>query len=321
MTDGTDFEFRNEISQGVIPASSSDPRSWASRRRWSGGCSRLPDDRHRVALYDGSYTRSTLGDGLQGGGLPRLPGRRDEAAPALLEPIMEVEVVTPEDYMGDVIATSTEARPDHQHGAEGRLPGVTAHVRWRRCSAMRPIFALPRRGGRRTPCSLITTTKCPAIRRSRSLPAKGLDGLGEGRNGQAEVRADDKPHVNIGTIGPIDHGKTTLTAAITKTLAAKKLAEFVPFDRSTRRRRRRRGDHDQHGARGVSESGAHYAHVELSGHADVHQEHDHRRGRRWTVRCWWCRRRTGRCADAGAHSAGAAGWGAVHHRLHDKVTW
>ena len=35
-----------------------------------------------------------------------------------------------------------------------------------------------------------------------------------------------KPHVNIGTIGHVDHGKTTLTAAITKTLAAKGLAEF-----------------------------------------------------------------------------------------------
>ena len=40
----------------------------------------------------------------------------------------------------------------------------------------------------------------------------------------------DKPHVNIGTIGHVDHGKTTLTAAITKTLGAKGLADFTPFD-------------------------------------------------------------------------------------------
>ncbi|MDP8224441.1 MAG: GTP-binding protein, partial [Candidatus Lernaella stagnicola] len=39
-----------------------------------------------------------------------------------------------------------------------------------------------------------------------------------------------KPHVNIGTIGHIDHGKTTLTAAITKTLAAKGLADYVSFE-------------------------------------------------------------------------------------------
>jgi elongation factor Tu len=39
-----------------------------------------------------------------------------------------------------------------------------------------------------------------------------------------------KPHVNVGTIGHVDHGKTTLTAAITKVLALKKLAEFRAFD-------------------------------------------------------------------------------------------
>src|SRR5262245_27083610 len=39
-----------------------------------------------------------------------------------------------------------------------------------------------------------------------------------------------KPHVNVGTIGHVDHGKTTLTAAITEVLSKKGLAEFVPFD-------------------------------------------------------------------------------------------
>ena len=40
----------------------------------------------------------------------------------------------------------------------------------------------------------------------------------------------NKPHVNIGTIGHVDHGKTTLTAAITKVMASKGLAEFKAFD-------------------------------------------------------------------------------------------
>ena len=39
-----------------------------------------------------------------------------------------------------------------------------------------------------------------------------------------------KPHVNIGTIGHIDHGKTTLTAAITRTLSKQGMAEYVPFE-------------------------------------------------------------------------------------------
>jgi elongation factor Tu len=39
-----------------------------------------------------------------------------------------------------------------------------------------------------------------------------------------------KPHVNVGTIGHIDHGKTTLTAAITKLSGLKGMADFIPFD-------------------------------------------------------------------------------------------
>ena len=40
-----------------------------------------------------------------------------------------------------------------------------------------------------------------------------------------------KPHVNIGTIGHVDHGKTTLTAAITRVLSKNNLAEYQPYDR------------------------------------------------------------------------------------------
>ena len=39
-----------------------------------------------------------------------------------------------------------------------------------------------------------------------------------------------KPHINVGTIGHVDHGKTTLTAAITKALSLKKMADFRAFD-------------------------------------------------------------------------------------------
>ena len=50
-----------------------------------------------------------------------------------------------------------------------------------------------------------------------------------------------KPHVNVGTIGHIDHGKTTLTAAITKVAADKAKAKFVPYDEWRRRRKSRGG--------------------------------------------------------------------------------
>ena len=78
-----------------------------------------------------------------------------------------------------------------------------------------------------------------------------------------------KPHVNVGTIGHIDHGKTTLTAAITKTLAGKGWATFVPFDQIDKAPEER--------ARGITIATAHveystekrhYAHVDCPGHAD-----------------------------------------------------
>jgi len=78
-----------------------------------------------------------------------------------------------------------------------------------------------------------------------------------------------KPHVNIGTIGHVDHGKTTLTAAITKVLAAKGQAEFKAFDQIDNAPEERE--------RGITIATAHveyetdkrhYAHVDCPGHAD-----------------------------------------------------
>ncbi len=78
-----------------------------------------------------------------------------------------------------------------------------------------------------------------------------------------------KPHVNIGTIGHVDHGKTTLTAAITKTLAAKGNADFVPFDEIDKAPEERERGITIATAHVEYESDArHYAHVDCPGHAD-----------------------------------------------------
>ena len=78
-----------------------------------------------------------------------------------------------------------------------------------------------------------------------------------------------KPHVNIGTIGHIDHGKTTLTAAITKMLSMKGMANFVAFDQIDKA--------PEEKERGITIATAHveyetdkrhYAHVDCPGHAD-----------------------------------------------------
>src|SRR5512137_2749565 len=78
-----------------------------------------------------------------------------------------------------------------------------------------------------------------------------------------------KPHVNVGTIGHIDHGKTTLTSAITRCLASKGMAEWVPFDQIDKA--------PEEKERGITIATAHveyetakrhYAHVDCPGHAD-----------------------------------------------------
>jgi len=78
-----------------------------------------------------------------------------------------------------------------------------------------------------------------------------------------------KPHCNVGTIGHVDHGKTTLTAAITRVLAASGGADFTPFDQIDKA--------PEEKARGItiatahveySTANRHYAHVDCPGHAD-----------------------------------------------------
>ena len=78
-----------------------------------------------------------------------------------------------------------------------------------------------------------------------------------------------KPHVNIGTIGHVDHGKTTLTAAITKTLAMKGEAEFVDYaniDKAPEERERGITINTAHVE--YETDTRHYAHVDCPGHAD-----------------------------------------------------
>ena len=78
-----------------------------------------------------------------------------------------------------------------------------------------------------------------------------------------------KPHVNIGTIGHIDHGKTTLTAAISKTLAAKGLAKFTAFDEIDKApEEKQRGITISIAHIEYESQSRHYAHVDCPGHAD-----------------------------------------------------
>jgi len=79
----------------------------------------------------------------------------------------------------------------------------------------------------------------------------------------------DKPHVNVGTIGHIDHGKTTLTAALTKVLSEKGMAEDIAFDQIDKApEEKERGITIATSHVEYSTDKRHYAHVDCPGHAD-----------------------------------------------------
>ena len=118
-----------------------------------------------------------------------------------------------------------------------------------------------------------------------------------------------KPHVNVGTIGHVDHGKTTLTAAITTVLAAKFGGEAKAYDQIDAA--------PEEKARGITINTAHveyetanrhYAHVDCPGPRRLRQEHDHRRrpdGRRHPGRA---RPPTARCPRPASTSCWPARW-------------
>ena len=130
-----------------------------------------------------------------------------------------------------------------------------------------------------------------------------------------------KPHVNVGTIGHIDHGKTTLTAALTKVAADKGWAKFVPYD-EVAKASESQGRRDATKILTIATShveyatpNRHYAHVDCPGHADYIKNMitgaaqmdggDPGGAARWTGRC---RRRGSTCCWRGRWTCRAWWW-------------
>ena len=274
---GSGFEFENEVVGGSVPKEyvpgvekgltavkepANDRRFSDDRLQGDPDRRRLP--RCRFERADLRYRRARL-----------LSRGHSQGGPKLLEPIMRVEVVTPEDYMGDIYRRPEQpARTDRQHGqprqcARHQRDGAAGqHVRLRQHPALhepgprpvhdafRPLRAGSPGRGRRSQSQDGLTETCAELE--------------DGEQDMAKAKFErTKPHCNVGTIGHVDHGKTSLTAAITKVLAETGGATFMAYDQIDKA--------PEEKARGITISTAHveyetknrhYAHVDCPGHAD-----------------------------------------------------
>ena len=234
----------------------------------------------KVELIDGAFhevdssalafeiaSRAALREGLQKGGS------------VLLEPVMKVEVVTPEDYTGSVIGDLNSRRGQIQ-GQDMRGNAVVIN-------AMVPLanmfgYVNTLRWHEPGPGELhdaVRPLRAGAVERGcRGSGEVRLNPLTANDFGRSKERVPrwrrkslqrNKPHCNIGTIGHVDHGKTSLTAAITKVLAESGGATFTAYDQIDKA--------PEEKARGITISTAHveyetpnrhYAHVDCPGHAD-----------------------------------------------------
>ena len=217
----------------------------------------------KVTLTDGAYHEvdsSELAFKIAGSMAFKKAAGHADPGPARAS--MAVEVRTPEDYMGDVIGDLNSRRGQIQameETAGARV--VKAPSRCRRCSATRgPAqpdagpgvlhawsrhmrgFAEHRQGdhreGTRREDEVTRRTRTKHCARARAPALRA----GNDRNEETPVAKAKfertKPHVNIGTIGHIDHGKTTLTAAITNLLHDKTGLEAAALRRDRQRARR-----------------------------------------------------------------------------------
>src|SRR5918992_4968821 len=165
-------------------------------------------------------------------------------------------------------ATSTPAGDGSRTSSrEGTRRSSRPASRSRRCSGTQPTCARRRRAGPRSPCSSIATRRFL----SRSPARSSTPGRNEGKEGMAKQKFErTKPHVNVGTIGHIDHGKTTLTAAITKVLAEQgtntNMRSFESIDNAPEEKARGITINTSHVE--YETENRHYAHVDCPGHAD-----------------------------------------------------
>ena len=333
---GQGYIFEDKIVGGVIPREYIGPVEQGIKEALENGIlAGYPVVDVKVQLIYGSYhdvDSSEMAFKIAGSMAFKEAAKR--AHPIILEPMMNVEVVVPDAYMGDILGDlSVAPRQDRRNGAARRSAGGR-----RERAALRDVRLLHQAAlAVAGPRGVLDGVQ--PLRGSAEVEGGRDHQQGQGVTVTARAHAfatlqlfrrervmakakfeRTKPHVNVGTIGHVDHGKTTLTAAITLIQATKGLAQKVDFNQIDKAPEERE--------RGITIATAHveyesdkrhYAHVDCPGHADYVKNMITGRGadgRRDSG--GECGRRPD-AADARAHPARPPGERAVHRRVHEQV--
>ncbi len=273
LAPGSGFLFESKVVGGTVPREYiPGVEKGVKGSLDSGVLAGFPVIDFKVQLVDGAYhevdssalafeiaARAAMKEGLA------------KAGPKLLEPIMKVEVVTPRDYMGDVIGDLNSRRGQHHRpGSARQCRGDQRDGAARQYVRLRQHPALDEPGARAVHDAFRSLRASAAGGGGRSPRQDGLTRDQRRTDEMSKAKFErTKPHCNIGTIGHVDHGKTSLTAAITKVLAETGGATFTAYDQIDKAPEER--------ARGITISTAHveyetknrhYAHVDCPGHAD-----------------------------------------------------
>ena len=270
---GAGYEFIDKIVGGTIPREYIKPVDQGIRETLATGIyAGFPVVDVKVTLFDGSYHDVDSSEmAFKIAGSMAVKDAFAKADPAILEPIMKVEVLMPEEFMGDVIGDLNSRRGQiegmESRGIDPGRPGVRP---------ARPDVRLRHRPAAHDPGSRDVLDGVQSLRRGPGQPGLGtrpeVQGLAGSREQPTMAKKKferTKPHVNIGTIGHIDHGKTSLTAAITKYLALKGDAEYRAFDSiDNAPEERERGITIAIAHVEYETDARHYAHVDCPGHAD-----------------------------------------------------
>ena len=296
--DGGGYEFENKVTGGRVPREYIPSVDTGCQEAAEFGVlAGYPMVDVKVTLTDGAYHEVDSSElAFKIAGSMAFKKAAGQADPVLLEPMMAVEVRTPEDYMGEVIGDLNSRRGQIQAMEErigarvvkaivplSEMFGYVGDLRSRTQGRADYTHAvrLVRRGpaqhrqgdhrqGTRRVVSRSKTEPATSAPRERQAPRVGNDRNEETPVAKAKFERT-KPHVNIGTIGHIDHGKTTLTAAITKVLHDKypDVNPFTPFDQiDNAKEEQERGITISISHVEYQTEKRHYAHVDCPGHAD-----------------------------------------------------